>query len=71
MLRSRANLLGLSILAVAVLLAGCRSEGPPPGDVNAGYYPGKMAPNGRGRSDEGGGARPGSSAPRTGRGMGG
>jgi hypothetical protein len=61
-------LLGFSGLALAIFVAGCRSDGPPPGDAAAGYYTGKMAPNGRGaplRGGASGGGRAGSAAPKS------
>jgi len=70
--KKTATPLGWSILVLAVALAGCHSDGPPPaGDVHAGYYPGKMVPRVREHFDEGAGhgGRPRTGAPNGSRGM--
>ena len=72
--RTRAKAVGLTALALAASLGGCRSDAPPAAEPGKpGYYTGKMAPNGRGHFDEGprGGGQPGSGAPKGGRAMGG
>lgn len=70
----RATVVGLSALVVAACLGGCHSDAPTAAELGKpGYYPGKMAPKGKGRSDDGirGGGQPGSGAPSSNKGMGG
>ena len=72
--RTRAKAVGLTALALAASLGGCRSEAPPAAEPGKpGYYTGKMAPNGRGRFDDGpkSGGQPGSGGAKGSRAMGG